>query len=70
MPVMVEVSNPSLETVIAYVSGASESIEKRPDASVITVTVCEGLTATTRAPAIGPPPVRATVPVTDPVVPA
>src|ERR1700733_7616647 len=70
MPVSAVVSKPSFETVIVYVSGPSESSAKRPDASVITVALCEGLTATTRAPAIGSFLVLTTCPVSEPVVPA
>jgi hypothetical protein len=70
MPVSADVSKPVLIAVIVYVSGASESIEKRPEASVVTVAVCDGLTASTRAPATGPPVVLDTTPVIEPVVPA
>src|SRR5579871_3955329 len=70
IPVSVAVSKPVFETENVYVSGASESSEKRPDASVVTVAVCDGLVATTRAPATGALLEVTTVPVRAPVVPA
>ena len=70
-PSVVEGTKPDFETAIVYVSGASESSQNRPDESVVTVAVCDGLVAETLAPAIGAPPRAATtVPLMAPVVPA
>ncbi|HEY4441814.1 MAG TPA: hypothetical protein VGN14_15240 [Candidatus Elarobacter sp.] len=54
-----------------YVSGASDTKEKRPDASVVAVADCDGLDAVTRADAIGLAEAASTiVPLRLPVVPA
>src|ERR1700682_2823478 len=58
-------------TPIVYVSGASERNEKRPVASLVVVDDCEGLTALTRAPAMGLlVEASTTFPLIAPVVPA
>ena len=54
-----------------YVSGARVRNAKRPDASVVTEAVCDGLETVTTAPAIGAEDVASTTePVRPPVVPA
>jgi hypothetical protein len=54
-----------------YVSGARVRNEKRPDASVVTEAVCDGLETVTTTPAIGAKDVASTTePVRPPVVPA
>ena len=70
MPVVVAVSKPCLRDDDRVRVGRQREQAKRPEASVETVAVCDGLVATTFAPAIGAPAVVTTVPVMVPVVPA
>jgi hypothetical protein len=69
-PVREEVSKPVFEAVMVYVSGASDRKPKRPAASVVTVAVCDALTARMVTPDTGALVVLTTRPVIAPVVPA
>ncbi len=53
MPASDSDSKPACDAEIVYVSGPSEMKMKRPEASVFTCAICDGLVAVTSAPAIG-----------------